>query len=594
MTEYMASLVERTRRENGQMKWGFDWVMYNLGLELYGRAVRLPFVPHAAEGEAQTKSEAELGIDLAFLSADRTELVLFVLKASRLTNATWTGKDFFSDLAKASLPDLSAEGYAQIKKVRIILAYNKDDDATGIELYERFKQGNSAPIGNGVERIYERWDLFTIVDHALGRLLSPALVPQAFFGQLNYLCAQFAEFKHGSEPWELQLLPAWRRFVSDALSEGTAARGFWLIPVALIILQEHGKGNPSSETGWIELIEWASVAIWRTSLESGDLGVQEAAIKFWNGFYLEELSRFYKAHHGALATKHSVDQFAVGSFAGVIATSAIAHWHLGRLGLLSYSAIEASTDDPKPLNAAKRARLHELSNWLIAFVNANHSTHRPILDIQHIEWYLVVMLLHSAMRLDEAAKLLEGLSQYLFTRRIGPDVLPFLDRSNSMAYAMEQMGEGAKSGQETPISTAFIQMLLELCCLLHVADRDRLLPLMHSRLVLGAYDDSDEATNKPLSLLSWIPPAGWSKKVLNGYVDDGEVVMVSPISTKAKIPVDQLVSALRDLSEKMTAVSPLPDQEAVPRTALILASMLHRSPLPPEFWRNIAFPPATA
>ena len=68
VTYYLESLHERTRQEKNGAKWGLDWVIYNLGFALFGKPVRLPFIRGATGEYAKTKSEAEFGVDVAFLS----------------------------------------------------------------------------------------------------------------------------------------------------------------------------------------------------------------------------------------------------------------------------------------------------------------------------------------------------------------------------------------------------------------------------------------------------------------------------------------------------------------------------------------------
>src|SRR2546423_2039346 len=129
---YIRSLAERTRVEKTSTKFGFDWIIYNLALADNLVAHRLPFF-RASEGEiSKTKTEPEFGIDFSFLNAERTTLTIFVLKDEPLRNSTWRNNDFDSDLWKAAAPDLTPLEFQEVKKVRVVLAYNKDEDQTGI------------------------------------------------------------------------------------------------------------------------------------------------------------------------------------------------------------------------------------------------------------------------------------------------------------------------------------------------------------------------------------------------------------------------------------------------------------------------------
>src|SRR5215472_62171 len=137
LTYYIRSLAERTRAEKKGTKFGFDWIIYNLALAEDLIPHRLPFFRGGADEISKTKTEAEFGIDAAFVSRDGKLLTIFVLKDEPLNNSTWTQNDFDADLRRAAAPDLEASGLKSISVVRVILVYNKDEDQTGIELFER-------------------------------------------------------------------------------------------------------------------------------------------------------------------------------------------------------------------------------------------------------------------------------------------------------------------------------------------------------------------------------------------------------------------------------------------------------------------------
>lgn len=178
VTYYVESLLERTRQEKSGAKWGLDWLVYNLGLELFGKPVRLPFV-RTADGEySKSKSEAEFGVDLAFLSENRQELTIFVLKDEPLTNRSWTDAGFSRDLDMATKPDLDAEGLSAVTTVTVILAYNKDEEQNGIKAYENFVSNANPLLRGRVALQIRRWNLSELVERTLQHLLTPALVPQ--------------------------------------------------------------------------------------------------------------------------------------------------------------------------------------------------------------------------------------------------------------------------------------------------------------------------------------------------------------------------------------------------------------------------------
>jgi hypothetical protein len=159
VTYYLQNLSERTRREKTGTKWGIDWIAYNIGLARFGKTVRLPFLRHGSGGFPKSKTEAEFGIDVAFVSEDGSELIVFVLKDEPLTNTTWTANGFDRDLRMAITPDLGAPDLEHVTRVTITLAYNKDDNQNGIEIYDRFVAAAPTTVGDKVALHFVRWNL---------------------------------------------------------------------------------------------------------------------------------------------------------------------------------------------------------------------------------------------------------------------------------------------------------------------------------------------------------------------------------------------------------------------------------------------------
>lgn len=534
--------------------------------------------------------EAEFGVDVSFLSTDEKQLVVFVLKDEELTYKNWFDAGFEKDLRRATYPDLDAAGLEKLESVRIILAYNSDERQTGVEQYERFVGGQPTILRDSIKLTYERWNLSELVDLTLKHLLNPALLPQTFFGQLTYLSAQFSELKHGSEAWEAQLVPGWYRFVSDVLAQGSSERGVALLPVALIILREHGAQNKSFETGWIELVEISALAMWKKSVADEDPRLKARVFDFWNSFYIQELHRFYSTHIEALSTENSIDQLAGPAYLGAVATGAIAHWHLGRLGVLSYSLLSSARGKDEETIQAHQAALHEVSNWTVRILNANHAGYRPLLDIHHIEWFLITFTLIAAGRQRELRSLLHRLIERLYLRRVEHSELPFLDGSNSLDNVFEHVATMGEDSQLVVESSAFVLMLMELSFLLPDDERAEMLTRIHSQLVLGSGGSGDGPKTKSLHLFSWSPPSDWALKVLDGFAEGGEVTTVAPFTNERDAEPDSIEKGLRSLVDQMRATSRPPDAQPVPIAALILASIRHRSPLPPELWRQHAFP----
>lgn len=590
VTYYLQGLTERTRREKSGAKWGIDWVVYNLGLAKFGKPIRLPFIRSGDLGYPQSKSEAEFGIDLAFLSDDNRELTIFVLKDEPLTNGTWTRNDFDRDLRMAIAPDLRAQELSSVESVAIVLVYNKDDQQNGVELFERFVAAAPTKIADHVRLSLTRWNLSDLVELTIQHVLSPSLLPERFFGQLSYVSAQAADFRHGSEAWQTQLVPNWRRLVEDVLAESDGSRGPALIPVALIIVRQHATSGPSFATGWIELLEWSAVALWRLYIKSSDEIVAVGVRRFWSDFYLAELEHFYRTHIGDLATEHSIDTLPLGSLVGTVASAYVAHWHIARLGLLSVDLEDRRNVSPRGPDE-RAEKLREVANWMAMLVNANVSVFRPLLDIQHIEWFLLASTFRNAGRLEDLAHVIGGLVSRLYPRRLGRSSLPFIDGANSLTNVFEQVALKPDPPVVLCQSSFFILMLLELCCMLPNDLRDPLVALIHRRLVLGAFDVGDPGVERPLDLMSWLPPADWSKEVLEDQIVEGQCVAVGAFANKREATAKEILEGMHRLVTCMRAVQPeFEHLHAVPMAACILSSLLHGTPLPPELWRQWAFP----
>ena len=514
--------------------------------------------------------------------------MIFVLKDEPLTYKNWTAYDFDRDLRLAMSPDLNTQAVEHVTAVSVILAYNKDDQQNGVEAYDRFVAAAPTRVGDTVALTFTRWNLSELVEQTIRHILSPALLPERFFGQLSYLAAQIADFTHGSDTWEQQLIPNWKRFIDDVLSETKGTRGPELIPVALIILREHARSNPSHETGWIDLLELAAIALWNAATQRQEPAFYDTVRRFWDDLYILELERFYRNHIDALAVEHSIDQLASGTDVGTIAASQVAHWHVARLGLLS---LDASEGNAQGTDADERQRLvEEIANWLAMLANANKAVLRPILDIEHIQTYLMFEVFRSAGRLQDMAAVISNLEAGLYLRRVSDGGLPFIDGGNSLENVLEQVATKPKEPLVTNESSYFVLALLEMCCAFDQPIRDELLSKIHRHLVLSAADIGDPGDRTPLDLVSWIPPQDWAQKVLSGPVRDGEGVAVHRFADTRDASGTHIFEGVRHTVTEIREVDQFCLPRDVPLAVLVLAALRHRTPLPPELWRRVAFP----
>jgi hypothetical protein len=591
LTYYIRSLAERTRSEKKGDKFGFDWIIYNLAVAQGLIPLRLPFFRGGPTELSPTKTENEFGIDFSFVTADREEMQIFVLKDEVLNSTNWTGNSFDKDLRKAAYPDMSSTELKAVKRVKVILAYNKDEDAAGITLFNNFVAGQSPILGADREISFERWNLTTLVEKAQQHLLTPTLLPQKFFNLFTYICAQFGHFRHGSDQWETILVPMWRQFLSDLLTDQADERSVRLLPVALLILRAHGKNNPSFETGWIDLAEWAVLALWKVKEKTDNQEVQAAVVQMWLQFYLIELGRFYDKYESVILTEHCFDDLATFSHLQSVAASSLAFWHLGRLGLLNVAYGELLPNDTPEHRALVAEATKQMTNRIVGMLNVNPACNRPFLDLHHIEIFLIWRSLFQQRRYNDIYNWLSALERDLYIRRIGHSPLPFIEGYSSMKLVWEHILRKEKPYDFCDRSSFLVLMLLEFCCGLPKAQSDELLQRFYHEIVLGldSFGKKGKET-RPLDLMGWSPPEPWLEKLLT------QTLRVEGVSLNYSLPDrDRAPSAvkIRESLEAFVAQTRIKQPftyPGVPVSLVALACIKHQSPLPMELWRSTIFP----
>jgi hypothetical protein len=593
VTYYIRSLAERTRVEKTTTKFGFDWIVYNLALADDLIPYRLPFFRAGPTEISKTKTEAEFGIDSSFLSRDGKILTIFVLKDEELSNATWTKNDFDSDLRRAAAPDLTPSEFKEVREVRIVLVYNKDEDRNGIQLFENLTKSLGTKIGNEVGLLFERWNLTVLSDKVKQQLLTPSLLPQRFFSLFSYICSQFEDFRHGSDEWSKQLVPNWRRFLEDLLKKQTDERTIRLIPVALLILREYGRSNPTAETGWIDLAEWAMLAAWRVHQTTDKNSVKEAILQMWVGFYLTELERYYTAHNAELATEHSLEIPRTGNYLDAIAAALTAFWHMGRLGILAVTFAEILPRDTEAEKKVRAEAKHRVSNWLVGLINANPGAQRPLIDLHHLELFLVWRTLWQIGRRDDIEKWLHGLQSKLFVRRAGAIPLPFIEGGNSIELVFEHVATGERPPEFCDQSSLLLLCLLELSFALEPIKRNEVIGKYYQQLVLGRTGEGEQLNNcQPLDLIGWVPPSDWGDKVLTKSLrDEGEAQTIETFDKKPQVDGEAIAAHLQEFIQQSRRSQKANFPTGLPVAVIILACLKFRSPLPPEIWRLSIFGP---
>lgn len=593
LTYYIQSLGERTRDEKAGTKFGFDWVIYNLGIIEGWTPHRLPFLRTGSNEISITKTEPEFGIDLSFLSPDRKTLRIFVLKDEVLKKSNWDKHNFDNDIRQATTPDLKGAGTDKIESVEVILAYNKDEDRTGICLFERLIQSLGTRISDSVSLSFDRWNLTIIVEKVQTSLLTASLLPQKFYSLFTYICSQFADFRHGSDEWNNQIVPNWRQFLELLLSENADERCIRLLPVSLLILQEHGKENLTRETAWIDLIEWGMLEAWNVYQNSKNRKVKTAVEQMWVGFYLSEIERYYNQHQDDLSVQFSLNKLCSGGYVDAIASAVLAHWHIARVGILSVSYFESLPQQNEEDIKYRHAILVNISNIMVKLITGNPSSLRPLLDIHQIELFLIWISLAQIGRINDIYHWFIRLTNRLFMRRVGNANIPFIEAHNSIDLVFEYTAKGEKPNEFCDTSSVYLTCLLELICCLPINLRDELLSSVYKRLVQGKLDCGGQVDDcKPIDLMQWIPPEDWGDTFLTTSLSDkGECCIITFTNYDAESSNDEcdLSSLIDTLVSETRKKRKFKFPDGLSLSVIILACLKHQSPLPPEVWRQFIF-----
>lgn len=588
LTYYLQSLKERTRVEKGVIKNGLDWVVYSLGLANGFRPIRLPFFRNSGSELPNAKTEIEYGIDESFVVEEEKKLLIFVLKDERLTNSKWTNNDFDGDLRRAITPDLNDPSLKGITQVEVILVYNKDEDSGGTGLFDRFVQNAPTKLRDTISLSISRWNLSRLVREVSERLMNPNLLPEKYFSQFSYICAQFADFTHGSDQWENQLIPNWKAFLREVLAERSGERAVLMLPVTLLILREYGKNNPSCETGLIDLTEWAVLAAWAAALESKDEIGLSAAQLLYGTFYLVQLERFYRAHGDIISKEHVLDQGGGGGHGVAQAANAIkALWHTARVGLLAFGYFQVLAHKTKEEKEEHAKLAFEWAHLMISLLNASPATDRPILDIHHIELFLIWRALIQVDKKKDIATWLVHLEKNLFIRRIGQDHLIFVHGGLDYDPVWEYLASGERPPEFNDSGSTLVVMLMMFCHALPISERDALMLLIWKDLVL-VHDSQGQVIRdrQPLNLMVWQPPKDWCPRILRENISqDGECIVLQLFEMGLEPTTgDQLANELERFVQQVRANrdTKLPDD--IPTSLIALACLKHRNPLPMEIW----------
>ncbi len=587
LSSYLQSLTERSREEKKKTQYGIDWVFYNLGLAEGWTPLRLPFFRGGNDAMSTSKTETEFGIDISFQSEDKKTLYLFVLKDEPLRNKTWSKNDFDGDIRRAASPGLDHPELERTENVYVILGYNKDEDQGGIKLFEDLTKNIGDTIRGSISLKFERWNLTTMVDKVRSNLLDATLLPQKFYSLFAYLCSQFADFRHGSDEWEKQMVPNWRRFLDDLLNDKADERSMFMVPVCLQILEAHAGDNPSAETGIIDLTEWAVVKCWSIAESRSDENLRALANLIWVQVYLAELERFFSKHEEVLKNEYALDLAGGDGYVNAIASSLIAYWHVARFGIMAIGFFEYIPEDSEEQQKAKEEIIQKLADRLIVMLEGNPGTKRPLIDLHHIELFLIWRTLFQARRFRYIGNFLVDLGNRLLVRRFGQAGVPFIEARNNLELVFEYAAEGKKPPEFSERSSYLVQMLLELTCAVPQEMREDIFMSFYRQIVMGQDSggrDVKEAKDR-LDLMSWEPPRDWLDQLRNWTLAyKGATQCVGFFNSENGIE-----EQIRGFVDDSRGVSDFQLGAGIPISLMSLLCLKQRCPIPPEFWRMSVF-----
>lgn len=588
LSGYLHSLREETRDEKTGAKFGFDHVVLKLAEADNLIPLRLAFHRGGRASAPKPKKEHEFGEDLKVISRDGTQLTVFVLKDEPLTYKNWTVQGFEKDLTHAVAQDLTAPELRRVNEVRVVLIYNKDEEARGVDAFDKFVKSRPPKVGESAKLVIERWNLTDLTERVRVNLAaSPAVLPERFFRAFSYICWQVQDFSHGSEQWREVLIPDWREFLTSVLPEKAAEREVRMITMALIVLHGHGKADPSWETGWIELMEWAMLALWQVAARTKDKKAKVAVWTAWVSLYLAQLEAYYEKNASLLMTEDSLACGHHGEFSEAVA-SHHAFWHMGRLGILGTALLQIGADvEPETSKKTLMNACQKVTNTLVGMIKANPACLRPMLDIQHIELFLVWILLAAVGRKNEVLALFSQIHERLILRRCGNAGVRLIDQNNSWPLLLEHIATGEPPSESFGKSSYLLQMLIELCVCKLGPQGEKLAWAFYQHLVLGQSDDGESLNFKEsVELQSWVPPAGWEETVLTKSVAHDGVCVTIRYGDMNAVKREQFGDEVREFVEKTRTNDDPTQPQILPFSVLVLGCIMHRSPLPPEMWRS--------
>lgn len=302
--------------------------------------------------------------------------------------------------------------------------------------------------------------------------------------------------------------------------------------------------------------------------------------------YVTELERYFIEIAPVLTTEHGLHKKV--PMLTSINDAYMTYWHIGRLGILTLASQYSIDDSDEEYKSIVAIWINRSADWLIKCLRVNPAIMRPLIDLNHIELFLIWLILRQAEREVEIYEWLSDLESRLLVRRIGNANLPFIEGRNRINLVAEYAATSIKPPEYTDNSSYLLLMILELCFSLEDKYRDELLNKYYKRIIRGIGDDNNPLANFEIDLIGWSPPDDWVKRILKERVTNGIAITIGNFERVAKAD-DPLSKKIEEFVMQSREKFPFEKPCDTPLTVYILACIKHRSPLPPEFWRGIIF-----
>lgn len=576
ITNYLLSLSERSFRTNkGDYQIGFDWVIYQYGLSKKWQPIRYPFHIERKGQFITHKTEAEFGIDFSFYDKKSRSVIVFLLKADKLTYNNWIKKNFDSDLRLAINPALTniEIDLEKIEKYKIITAYNKNDDKKGIECYENFIKSAPKKIYDKIDLEFGRWNIDRLVQEVIENLLSADILPNNLSGLFSYISLQVSDFEYGTKEWENQLIPNWKNFLNQIFTKSIDERKLNLVPFSLIILKNELRNCPSSIIGWYDLIEYAVLKLWDL-FPSLNKKLQKIVVLIWRDFYINELVLYFETYSELLQTPYGINSKTPFMSLNAISTSYTTYWHLGRLGILYLNMLYI------PDEKQKNQVLEYFSNYLEKIIENNPLCYYPLLDINHIELYLIFIIYLLSYKKEKLYNFFIELGNFLYVRKMQKTRIPFIESRNRLDLVAEYVATNEKPIEWSSRSSYLLTMLLEMFTVFDKEKADELIKYYFDEIIYA-----NENNREKIDLVSWYPDKTWQDNIFKKQSVNGTGVSTSNFSDFDNLNKGNKQNIIKSFIKEMRKRDINIQDLNRPTAAYILACIKYHSPLPPEFWR---------